>query len=112
MSYERTIEDMISLKLPVNAVASKDDSKIAYVVREPNLMDNRYESKCFIHNVKTGKNHQLTQSGSVGQIAWLNENDLLLSKTQFGKNGSQQISLDRGFLIFDPAPKSESLHEY
>ena len=60
-----------------------DGTRIAYVVRTTNFKNNGYENKCYIHNIVSDNNYQLTRKGSVSQIKWLNESDLLVLKTEF-----------------------------
>jgi dipeptidyl aminopeptidase/acylaminoacyl peptidase len=81
--YEPTISDMISLEIPnlnVQPRVSPDGRKIAYAVRATNWNKNRYESFCHIYDVKLERSFQVTRSGSVKQLRWIDCDTLALLK--------------------------------
>jgi dipeptidyl aminopeptidase/acylaminoacyl peptidase len=81
--YKPTITDMISLKVPnlsVQPRVSPDGRRIAYAVRATNWNKNRYESFCHVYDVKLERSFQVTRTGSVKQLRWIDCDTLALLK--------------------------------
>jgi len=75
-----TIDDLISLKVPVKAKANPSGDKIAYTVRTTNWNKNRYENLLLVYFVPTGEEVHLTHSGDVTDFHWRGDNDILMLK--------------------------------
>ncbi|MBN1682089.1 S9 family peptidase [Candidatus Bathyarchaeota archaeon] len=91
------IENFLNLKWPVDVKISPDGKKIAYSLRTTNWKENRYENQCYISDIEYETCFQLTKTGSVSQIRWINNNDLALLKNNFGDE-KPQIYLYQGLI--------------
>ena len=80
-SYEPTITDMISLEFLFEVKVSPDGRKIAYSVRTTNWRENCYEMQCYIHDIHQGRSFQLTRTGNVLQLDWIDDNSLAVLKS-------------------------------
>ncbi len=90
--YYPTITDMISLETPnlmVQPKISPDDRKIAYAVRVTNWRDNRYESFCHVYDTQIEKSFQLTRSGDVKQLYWVDVDSLAVLKDDLSHENSK-----------------------
>jgi dipeptidyl aminopeptidase/acylaminoacyl peptidase len=93
--YKPTITDMISLKAPdlsVQPRVSPDGGRIAYAVRATNWNKNRYESFCHVYDVKLEREFQVTRSGNVKQLRWIDCDTLaLLKEDPSGEEAKPQV---------------------
>jgi dipeptidyl aminopeptidase/acylaminoacyl peptidase len=87
--HQPTIKDMISIELPLHVKVSPHAHRVAYLVRTTNWNKNRYENLCYIFDVDQGRSFQLTQSGNVTQIEWMDDASLLVAKSE--EDGEAQI---------------------
>lgn len=81
--YRPTITDLISLAVPKDEVQpelSPDASKVAYVVSKANWNKDQYEALCYVHDINRGVQFQITRSGEVTQLHWIDEDSLALLK--------------------------------
>jgi dipeptidyl aminopeptidase/acylaminoacyl peptidase len=81
--YKPTITDMISIEVPnlnVQPRVSHDGRRIAYAVRATNWNKNHYESFCHVYDERLGRSFQLTRSGNVKQMRWIDCDTLALLK--------------------------------
>jgi len=83
--YQATLRDMLALETPIDVCVSPNGTRVAFTVRTTNWRDNRYETHCHIHDVVDGTSHQITRSGSVHQMKWVNDGTLGLLKSNGGK---------------------------
>jgi dipeptidyl aminopeptidase/acylaminoacyl peptidase len=90
-----TVDDFLNLSWPVDAKITPNGHKVAYTLRITNWKENRYENLCYIYDRDTKITNQLTNTGSVTQINWINNDDLALIKNNFG-NEKPQIWLYQG----------------
>jgi len=97
--YKPSITDFVSLGYSYGAKISPNGDKVAYVSMKPDWNKNRYERLCFLHEVKKDKTYQLTSSGSVSQIEWINNNSLAILKYDTNeKNSGNQIFIFDNFI--------------
>jgi len=101
-NYKPTITDLITLGTATNAKISPNGEKVAYSIIKPDWNKNQYERLCFVHEVKKGKTYQLTRSGSVSQIEWINNDSLAILKMNANEkeSGNQIYVFDN--LIGEP----------
>jgi dipeptidyl aminopeptidase/acylaminoacyl peptidase len=81
-SIHPTLRDMIALEIPDQVKISPQGTKIAYLVRKTNWNANSYENQCFVHSLEDGKTYQLTRTGNVAQLEWVNEHSLAVLKSK------------------------------
>ena len=93
--YQATLRDMLALEGPMHVRVSPNGNRVAFTVRRTNWKDNRYENYCHIYDDVNGRNYQLTRSGSVDQVEWVDDDTLALRKTEGGK--SQVWLFEGGF---------------
>ena len=93
--YQATVRDMLALEGPMHVRVSPNGNRVAFTVRRTNWKDNRYENYCHIYDDVNGRNYQLTRSGSVDQVEWVDDDTLALRKTEGGK--SQVWLFEGGF---------------
>ncbi|MGC9348884.1 MAG: hypothetical protein ACP5JG_12140, partial [Anaerolineae bacterium] len=84
-----TLRDMLLLAVPTGVRISPESTRVAFTIQAANWNDNRYETVCYVHDVQTGETHQLTRTGNVSQMAWMDEETLALLKTGSGGNEGQ-----------------------
>ncbi len=89
--YPPTPRDMIMLQVPMQVAASPAGAAVAVLMRTTNWRDNRYEQVCHIYDVAHDRLRQLTYSGSVEQVEWLDEDHLALLKKLPEGDGKPQI---------------------
>lgn len=82
--YQPSLRDLIQLPVPFDVKLSPDSSQAAVLVRAANWKDNNYENLVQVYDVATGKHRQLTRSGSVNQMEWLDNDTLALLKNEPG----------------------------
>lgn len=80
--YRPSITDLISLAFPndVQLELSPDGSKVAYAVRTANWSKNQFEVVSYVYDIKREANFQMTRSGEVTQLHWINNDFLALLK--------------------------------
>ncbi len=81
--YSPSITDLISLAVPIDEVQpelSPDGSKVAYAVRTANWNRDQYEALCYVYDIKREAAFQITRSGEVTQVHWINKDSLALLK--------------------------------
>lgn len=71
-----SIDEMISLMVPVSAKTNSQGDKVAYTVRMTNWNKNRYEHKLFVYYVSTGNSIQLTRSGDIIDFHWSGDSNI------------------------------------
>jgi dipeptidyl aminopeptidase/acylaminoacyl peptidase len=95
--HKPTITDMISLEVPninVQPRASPDGRRIAYAVRAANWNKNHYASFCHVYDARLGRSFQLTRSGNVKQMRWIDCDTLALLKEDLsGEEANPQVWL-------------------
>ena len=89
--YKPTIMDLISLELPLNTTVSPDGSKIAYTVRFTNWEKNQFEIYSYIYDVSQERSFQLTRTGVVLQLHWIDDNTLASLKVDPGVRINPQV---------------------
>jgi dipeptidyl aminopeptidase/acylaminoacyl peptidase len=75
-----TIRELISLEVPVRVKVSPDGRYVAYLVRTTNWNENRYVRVCYVYDVGRGRSFQLTRSGNVSQMEWIDDDTLAVSR--------------------------------
>jgi len=78
------LRDLFGLDLPISAKVSPAGSKVAVGVRRTNWKDDRYDTICLIHDVKSGRAYPLNHSGGILQVEWLDEDTLAVLKEGSG----------------------------
>ena len=63
---------------------------MAVWVRRTNWKDDRYDTICLIHDVKSGRAYPLNQTGSILQAEWLDEDTLAVLKEGSGKGDAPE----------------------
>ena len=91
------IDDFLNLSYPVDAKISPNGCRVAYTVRITNWRDNRYENFCYVFEVANNVTTQLTKTGSVTQIRWINDNDVVVLKNNFDDK-KPQVWLYQGLM--------------
>jgi dipeptidyl aminopeptidase/acylaminoacyl peptidase len=86
--YQPTSTDMISLEFPDQVRVSPDGRRVAYTVRTTNWNENRYERRCYVHDTSAHRTYQITRSGDVSQIEWIDDDSLAVARTE-GENKAQ-----------------------
>lgn len=92
---------MISLKVPnlmVQPRVSPDGQRIAYAVRETNWNKNRYESFCWVYDTRLERSFQLTRSGDLKQLRWIDEETLAVLRDPLDGESKTQVFVFEGFL--------------
>ena len=84
-STHPSCRDMVMLSAPVGVKLSPDGRRLAVIVRSSNWRANRYESRCEVHDLSAGTFHLLTRSGTVEQVAWVDDNTLAVLKRDDNK---------------------------
>ncbi len=96
------ITDLISLELPMNFKISPEGDKVAYAMRYANWNKNRYESRIYIFYIDQDKTIQLSRSGLVADMMWINNDSLAVLKQELDdKKSKNQIYIYEN-LIGDP----------
>ncbi|MBK5112205.1 MAG: S9 family peptidase [Candidatus Heimdallarchaeota archaeon] len=87
-----SITDLVTLGFVTSAKISPNGDKIAFVQAKPHWNKNQYERLCYIHQIKEEKTYQLTRSGSVFQMEWINNDSLaILKHSSTDKESGNQI---------------------
>ncbi|HRW04575.1 MAG TPA: prolyl oligopeptidase family serine peptidase, partial [Caldilineaceae bacterium] len=94
--YHPTIRDLILLDLPTDLKVSPSGQHVAVTVRTTNWRDNCYESRCYLYNSSGDSSYLVSRTGSVQQVAWLDDHSLALLKTT--GDGNAQIFLYEGII--------------
>jgi dipeptidyl aminopeptidase/acylaminoacyl peptidase len=94
--YVPSLRDMVMLTTPTDVRLSPDGGRLAITVREANWNDNRYESRCMVHDLSSGASHWLTRTGSVSQVEWIDDHSLAVLKRESWSNGKAQVWLFEG----------------
>lgn len=100
--HEPSTTDLITLGFSSNAKISPTGDKVAFTSMKPDWNKNRYDRLCFIYDKKEDKTYQLTRSGSVSQIEWINNDSIAILKQQANEkeSGNQIYIFDN--LIGEP----------
>ncbi len=92
-SHKPIIPEMISLRIPVRSELSHGGGKVAYALRQTNWNKDRYESVCYVHDLASGRSHQLTRRGDATEFHWVDDNSLAVLKTDGSDPGKPQVWL-------------------
>jgi dipeptidyl aminopeptidase/acylaminoacyl peptidase len=76
--HQAGLREVIALEFQNDIRVSPNGKKVAIRVRSTNWRENRYDQDCYIYDDRTGKTHQLTRSGTVKQMEWVNDETLAL----------------------------------
>ena len=99
-----TLRDMIALEIPGQLKISPQGTKIAYLVRKTNWNTNRYEYQAYLYSVKDKKTTQLTRTGNISQLEWVDEETLAVLKAK-GEEKNQVFLFENlvgeGFQVTD-----------
>lgn len=87
------IKEMVNLSYPSNLKISQDGHFIAYTTSFTNIMKNEYEQHCFFYDTITKVTKQLSHSGVVSNLIWLDNQSLLYIKSPEDKDDKNQIYL-------------------
>ena len=68
MSFQPSINDLLSMCKPVSVHPSPDASKVAYILTNTDFNHNVYFTECFIYDKVTKTCSQLTRKSSVSNI--------------------------------------------
>src|SRR5690242_684184 len=118
--YQATLRDMLALETPMRVCISPNGSNVAFTVRKTNWKENRYEYHCYLYDAVTGGIHQVTRSGSVRQMEWMNDETLALLRANGGRaqvwlfeggvgEGWQVTDHKTGVEWFHPFPPGEGV---
>jgi len=88
--YQPGLRDLFNFDVPTGVKASPAGSKVAVWVNRTNWKDDRYDTLCLIHDVKSGRAYPLNQTGSIQQAEWLDEDTLAVIKEGSGKGDSPE----------------------
>ena len=88
-----SIDETISLRFPVVSRSSPDCVKVAYTVRTTNWAENRYEHQCYVYDVHKEESHQLTRSGNVTDVQWVDNDSLAVLMENTSKEEKLQVWL-------------------
>ncbi len=85
--YHPSLRDMLMLSRPSDVRISPDGARLAFTVQVTNWQDDCYESACVIHDLDSGLTTPLTRTGSVSQMAWVDDRTLaVLRRTDGGES--------------------------
>lgn len=84
-----SITDMVSLEIPTNFKISPEGDKVAYSLKYTDWSKNRYESRIHIFYIKEDKTTQLTRSGLISDMQWINNDSLAVLKQNFDDGNSK-----------------------
>jgi dipeptidyl aminopeptidase/acylaminoacyl peptidase len=76
--HQPDLREMLALEVPSEVKLSPDGSKVAILVRTTNWQDNCYENVCWVHDLGSGETYQVTRSGNVQLMEWLDDRSLAL----------------------------------
>ncbi|MGE5373523.1 MAG: alpha/beta hydrolase family protein [Bacteroidota bacterium] len=76
--YQASLRDVLALEVPNDIRVSPRGDRVAIRVRSTNWRENHYEQDCYIYDDRTGKTHQLTRSGTVNQMEWVDDETVAL----------------------------------
>ena len=88
--HQPSLRDLFGLDVPTEAKVSPAGSKVAVWVRRTNWKEDRYDTLCLIHDVKSGRAYPLNQTGSILQAEWLDEDTLAVLKEGSGKGDAPE----------------------
>lgn len=89
-----SIDDMISLTLPVKTKISPNGEKVAYSTRKADWNKNLYEFECFIYDIKSKNTFQITRDCIITDFQWTNNDSLAILKSPTNdENAKQQVWL-------------------
>lgn len=89
---------MLLLDQPQEVRVSPDSNRVAIKVRTTNWNANRYDTLCYVHDLTSGLTQQLTRTGCVNQIEWLDDHTLAVLKQGPDEEDTAQIWLYEGLL--------------
>ena len=89
--YQPTITDTISLEMPTRFVVSPKGDKVAYVLSKTNWKKNNYDSITYIYYVKNKQAMQLTRSGRIADMKWVDNMTLKYNDTASGEEITVKI---------------------
>ena len=96
-----TVTELISLPVPTAGPVSPDGRYVAYTIETANWRDNRYDSRCYVHDTESGRGHLLTRSGRASQPRWLGPRTLALLRSDpeaYGDADGAQVWLYEGLV--------------
>lgn len=76
-----SINDILALERPLEAIPCPDGSKIAYLIGKANLKENFHEHNCYVYDIEKNESLKLTQDGVVSNLRWIDSNSLALLKS-------------------------------
>ncbi len=94
--YQPSLRDMVMVNVPAAVRINADGSKIAIKVHTTNWRENRYEHRCTVFDLATETTQQITRTGDVQQMAWVDSQTLALQKKDLEGNGEAQVWLYKG----------------
>ncbi|NPE07164.1 MAG: S9 family peptidase [Asgard group archaeon] len=100
--HKPSTTELITLGFTTNAKISPTGDKVAFISMKPDWNKNQYERLCFINDKNEDKTYQLTRSGSVSQIEWINNDSIAILKHEANEkeSGNQIYIFDN--LIGEP----------
>ena len=81
--YHPSIRDLINLPFISEATTAPNGCKVAYILRIPNWAEDCYESRCFVYDLVKKRHYQITHTGTVSNLQWLEHQSLALLKSSF-----------------------------
>jgi dipeptidyl aminopeptidase/acylaminoacyl peptidase len=99
---EPNITDMVSLDLPTNLKISPEGDKVAYSFKYTNWNKNWYESRVFIYYINKDKTIQLTRTGLIADMRWINNDSIAILKRNLDDGNSKNQIYIYENLIGDP----------
>ena len=84
--YHPSLRDMLMLSRPSDVRISPDGARLAFTVQVTNWQDDCYESACVIHDLDSGLTTPLTRTGSVSQMAWVDDRTLAVLRRTRGES--------------------------
>jgi dipeptidyl aminopeptidase/acylaminoacyl peptidase len=94
--HQPTPREIVMLEMPNAARVSPDGKRVAYGLRTTNWREDCYETLCLLHNRATNERLQLTRSGDVSQMEWVDDQTLALLQADAGSEGKAQVHVYEG----------------
>jgi dipeptidyl aminopeptidase/acylaminoacyl peptidase len=88
--HQPSLRDLFGLDVPYGTKVSPAGSKVAVWIQRTNWKEDRYDTRCLIHDVKSGCAYPLNQAGGILQAEWLDENTLAVIKEGSGKGDAPE----------------------
>jgi dipeptidyl aminopeptidase/acylaminoacyl peptidase len=88
--HQPSLRDLFGLDVPYGTKVSPAGSKVAVWIQRTNWKEDRYDTICLVHDVKSGRTYPLNQTGGILQAEWLDENTLAVIKEGSGKGDAPE----------------------